>query len=62
MSSSIKLVTMNQWLPVDMVPFVAFAEKLYPDNVHRELLVDDCETKLLLDYEEDHDDEPSAEE
>jgi hypothetical protein len=62
MPPSVKLVTPNTWSPVESVPPAALAEKLYPDNLRCELLEDDCETKLFLDYEEFHGAEPPAEE
>jgi hypothetical protein len=55
---------MNNSTPHESVPSTtaALAEKLYPGNVRRELLEDGCESKLLFDYEDYHDAEPSAEE
>jgi hypothetical protein len=53
---------MNAWSPVELVPPEALAEKLYADNVRRDMLEDDVETKLFFDYEEYHDAEPPAKE
>jgi hypothetical protein len=55
---------MNNWSPVETVPptTAALTEKLYPENIRRELLEDGYETKLFPDYEEYHDAEPSTEE
>jgi hypothetical protein len=62
MSSSAKLVTLNNRTLDETVPSTALAEKLYPDNVRRKLLENDSETKLFHDYEEYHDAEPTAKE
>jgi hypothetical protein len=58
-----KLVTLNNWTPHKSVPgtSTALAEKLYMNNLRRELLEGDYETKLFLDYEEYHDAEPLRE-
>ena len=62
MALSVKLVSLNNWSAVESVAPEALAEKLHADNVLRELLEDNVETKLFLDYEEYHDAEPPAEE